>query len=391
MTTIKFAPLESPELDPRSEFDLVEYGIDRVYSASGGKLNDFAAGAPTRALIEGQAFAGAELLYAINQLPEALAIEVLKIAGIQRRLGSAAQATLAFTLTAPLASPFVVPINFEAKAADLIFRTDTQLIIPAGSISGSVAATCQTIGSIGNTAPYSITTITTPLAFLSAVTNPLAASGGTDAETLDDTKARAFQALRRRGLVSQDDYEEETRILLGVGSVALAIGNLAADRSTFQRGVVHIFALNQAGLPLSSAQSQALQVALQGKTHMSALVYVSSIEVELVDLWVIAKLPNGLTPQTIADDINQSLRTYLQPGTHPIGQTVILKELEYLVRNESVDYVQSVTIGPHLGQRNGANYPMPNSYSAVKLEALTVEFVQGTNQFSYTYGNGDPD
>jgi hypothetical protein len=123
---------------------------------------------------------------------------------------------------------------------------------------------------------------------------------------------------------------------------------------------------------------------------MSALVYVSSIALVAVDLWVIAKLPNGLNPQTIADDINRSLRAYLQPGAHPIGETIVLKELEYLVRNESVDYVQSVTIGAHLGQRNGTNYPMPNSYSAAKLDALTVEFVQGTNKFSYTYGNGDP-
>ena len=65
-------------LDPANEGDLIAMTYDRIKSASGGVINDFRSGTTIAALVEGQTFALAELLYYVNLLPEAIAIEVFR-------------------------------------------------------------------------------------------------------------------------------------------------------------------------------------------------------------------------------------------------------------------------------------------------------------------------
>ncbi|NDC40619.1 MAG: hypothetical protein EBZ77_03570 [Chitinophagia bacterium] len=385
-------PLVIPTLDPRTEATLVEYALDRVYTASGGTLNSFAASSPARALIEGQAFAGAELLYYLNQLPEAMALAYLQIAGIQQILGTSAIATLTFTLTAPLTTAYTIPIGYEVSTSgNLKFTTDTNLIISAGNISGTVTATAAAIGSTYNVGAYTITRLSQALAYLASVTNTEPASGGTDGETVDQTKSRAFAAIRRRGLISADDYEEETRSLLGPGSIAKAIGNLAADKVSTRAGSVHVFCLNPDGQTLSTAQLGTIQAALQAKSNITIAVYTSSVDVQDITVRVVAKLPSGQNPQTLADDINDKLSAYLKPGNLPLGETILVKELEYLVRLSGVETVQSVILGLVNQSQLAANLALPYSYSAGNMLDLVVELVDGSSIFSYAYGQGDPD
>lgn len=390
----RFTPLDNPVLDDRNEEQLVEYALDRVYSASGGKINDFSLSSPTRALIEGQAFAGAELLFYLNLLPEAYAIAFLQIAGIQRRLGRASTVVLTFYLSAPLAGVFTIPAGYEVKSGsgNISFTTDTVLIIPAGVTSGTVEATCSEASSNGNLAAYTITGLTQPLAYLQGVTNETAATGGLDEETIDEVKARAFAAIRRRGLVSADDYEQESQSVLGLGSVARAIGNLAADKVSERIGVVHLFCLNSDGSLLNEAQRGQLQASLQLKTHISVSVYVSNIDVQLCDVFLVASMLSGQNPQTIADDIWASLQDYLKPGALPLGETIILKELEFLVRGVGgVDFLQSLTIGNHLQPRLATNYALQHIYSAASIASLGIDLVEGSNVYSYYFGLSDPD
>lgn len=385
-------PLVVPTLDPRTEASLVEYALDRVYTASGGTLNSFAASSPARALIEGQAFAGAELLYYLNQLPEAMALAYLQIAGIQQILGTSATVTLTFTLTAPLTTAYTVPIGYEVSTAGgLKFTTNTNLVISAGNISGTVAATAAAIGSTYNVGSYTITRLSQALAYLAGVTNAEAATGGTDGEMVEQTKSRAFAAIRRRGLVSADDYEEETRSLLGAGSIAKAIGNLAADKVSVRAGSVHVFCLNPDGEALSTAQLASVQSALQAKSNITIAVYASNVDVQDITVRVVAKLPSGQNPQTLADDINDKLSAYLKPGNLALGETILVKELEYLVRLSGVETVQSVILGLVGQSQLATNLALPYDYSAGNMLDLTVELVDGANLFSYAYGQGDED
>jgi hypothetical protein len=389
----KFTPITAPTLDPRTEKKLVEYALDRIFTASGGKLNDFSPSSPARALIEGQAFAGAELLYYLNLLPEAVAIAFLQIAGIQRILGTKAVVNLTFTLTQPLGSSYVVPAGYEVldSAGRFRFRTNRNLIITPGNISGVVAATAEKVGSGYNVAAYTLTRLTQALAYLQGCTNTEAASGGSDGESMEETKARAFQSIRRRGLVSADDYELEVKGLLGSGSVAEAMGNLAADKISFQRGTVHVFALNPDGALLNQAQLTELQSALQQKTHVAVDVFCSNIDVVPIEVRAIAAMVPGTNPQTVADAIFARLNAYLTPGKLPLGETLLIKELEHQVRLVGVEYVQSVTLGGSGQPLASTNLALPYPYSAAKLMGLTVELVDGATLHQYTYLMGDPD
>ena len=388
----QITPLVIPSLDPRNEATLVEYALDRVFTASGGTLNSFAASSPARALIEGQAFAGAELLYYLNQLPEAMALAYLQIAGIQRILGTSATVTVQFNLTAVLTTSYNIPAGYEVSTTGgLKFLTNTSLVISPGNIAGTVTATAAAVGSTYNVGAYTITRLSQPLSFLGSVTNTEAATGGTDGETVDQTKARAFAAIRRRGLVSADDYEEETRALLGNGAVAKAIGNLAADKVTSRAGSVHVFCLNPNGELLSTAQLTTIQTALQAKSHVTIAVYTSNVDVQELTVRVVAKLPSGQNPQTLADDIHSRLESYLTPGNLELGQTILVKELEYLVRLSGAETVQSVILGLVGQSQLATNLALPYAYSAAKLLDLLVELVDGANLFSYSYGQGDPD
>lgn len=394
MATIRFSPLPDPVIDPRNEEELVQYAMNIIYETSGGQINDFSASSPARSLIEGQAFAAAEFLFYLNRLPESLAISFLRIAGIQKKLGSAAVGQVTFTLTAPLSSPFTIPQNYliSSSSGNLGFATDSVLIIPAGSISATVSCSAQDIGTQYNLPPYTLNQISQPLAYLSSVTNETACTGGTNAESMEALRSRAFASIRRRGLVSGADYEEETLEILGEGSVAKAIGNISADRVTTERGVAHVFALNADATLLNSAQLADLQSQLQEKTHVAVKVYASNVDLYPIQIKAIAKLLPGSNPEFVANDISSALSEYFTPGQLPLGETLILKEIEFLCRQQTgVDYVQSVTLGGVEAESPlTTNLPLPHPYSAAQLRSLEVELVSDAGSLVYLYGEGDP-
>ncbi len=85
-----YAPLPNVLLDPRNEAELVQAAARRVYESSNATINDFSSGSPIMALLEGQAFAQAELLQFANQFPESVLVEWIgPFLGAQRRTGAA--------------------------------------------------------------------------------------------------------------------------------------------------------------------------------------------------------------------------------------------------------------------------------------------------------------
>lgn len=390
--TTRFTPLIAPILDPRSERELVRRCMQKVYSSSGGALNDFAIASPTRALLEAQAFAGAEWLYYLNQLPEAFSIRFLQVMGIQRRLGSAATTSVTFTLTAIQTVPYTIPQGFVIGSTRALYSTDSVLTIPAGSALGTVGATCQTIGEIGNAGAFEINRIIQPLSYLKSVGNPAATPPALGLETLDEVKDRAFSSIRRRGLVSADDYNQEALSFLGQGAAVFSIGLLSGDKETVEKGAVHVFVLNPDGTELDSAQLSNLEAHLTPKTHLGTSVYISNVLIQLVDVTVLANVQEGQNPFQIADLIYRGIDTYLSPGVLPLGKTILVKELEYEVRQvPGVSSVVGVLQGNALSPTQSADMQLPKPYSAARLWGLNVTLIQGKQSYDYTFGNGDPD
>lgn len=380
-------PLPLPILDPRNEDALVEQALIHTYNASGGKLNDFSSSSVARSLLEGQAFAGAELLFYLNRLPLAIVLQYLRITGVERRLGTKAQVTLTFTLRAVLAAPYTIPQGFQVLGGRYSYFTDSILVIPEGAISGQVTATAAEVGTRYNLPAYEIDAFTQPLAFLSAVTNEEAASGGTDEEPLDEAIARGLAEIRRRNLVTASDYEEEAVSILGEGSVAKAIGLLAGDKVSYQLGAVHLFALNASGEVPNNAQLTTLQQEMNDRIQIGTQLYVSAIDLVLIDVEVVAQLVDGEDPNSVAEELWAALREYLAPTAFQPGESLLLNEVEFALRlTGRVEYIQAVTLNDQ-----ATNLPMPHPYSLPKANAIYCKLVDSVGEtHSVILADGDP-
>jgi hypothetical protein len=383
-------PLDSVLIDPRNEEELLEQAQLRVFNSSGGQLNDFSENSPVSALLQGQAFAGSEILYYANQLPLALVIDFLKVTGTYRRLGTKAKVTLTFNLSSPQSVPFTILEGFEVldESGNFSFFTDATLQIPAGLVSGSVTATAEDVGSQYNLPAYSLTGISQPLTFLSGVTNVEPSLGGTDEESIESTIERALKALRQDNLVSADDYENAAENILGEGSVCKAIGLLAENRATTQLGAVHLFLLNADKQPANEAQLSQVKSDLETRIQLGTSLYVSPMELLNVSGELVARLVPGKNPEEVIDELWQVFSDYLDPSTYPAGQDIILNELEYRLRvTGGIKDIESLIL-------NGEplNIPLPNDYT---LPAAYSFYIRLASDDGLTYeglrGAGEPE
>ncbi|MCW5317943.1 hypothetical protein GTQ43_30495 [Nostoc sp. KVJ3] len=381
--------LNSISLDPINETDIVEQAKLKVYNASGGLLNDFTENSPIAALIQGQAFAGAELLYYINQLPLALVIDFLKITGVTRSSGTKAKTTLTFNISSPQSVIFTIPEGFEVvdSQGKLSFFTDAPLVIPVGLVSGSVTATAEEVGSEYNIAAYSITGITQPLTYLAGVTNIEAASGGSDLESEASAINKALTQIRLRNLVSADDYEQAAEALLGEGSVCKAIGLLAGDKTTRELGAVHLFLLNSNGEPANDAQINYVKSQLSNRIQLGTSLYASPVELLPISAELQYNLSPGVDPEEAFDILWEAYQDYLNPSYYPLSKDILFFEVGYALRNTGV-IVDGGTLSI-----NGtpSNIPIPNDYTLPYPYSLFMQLVDKNGVvYESLRGAGDP-
>ncbi|AUT00914.1 hypothetical protein CLI64_11165 [Nostoc sp. CENA543] len=382
--------LNSIILDERDEEQIVEAAQVRVFNASGGALDDFTENSPVAALIQGQAFAASELLYHVNRLPIAIIIDFLKVAGVTRRLGTKAAATLTFTLTTPLSNSFVIPAGFEVidSTGSLSFLTDTALTIPPGLTTGSVTATAEATGSAYNVSSFTLIGIPNPLTFLGSVTNLEAANGGSDAETDDEVITRGLTQLRVRAPISSSDFEFLVETELGAGSRCRAIGLLAANRVTQQRGAIHLFVLNANQEPANSAQIVQIQRLLADQIPLGSSLFVSPMEILNVSADLICRLAPGREPEATADELWEAYTAYLNPSQYELDKDVLLNEVEFVLRGTgAIRDIQSLLLNDQ-----PLNIPLPNAYTLPSAFSLNMTLVNDEGvAFEILRGAGEPE
>ncbi|UKO99355.1 baseplate J/gp47 family protein [Nostoc sp. UHCC 0870] len=375
-------------IDEQNEESILEQAQLRVFNESGGLLNDFSENSPVAALIQGQAFAAAEFLYYVNKLPLALVIDFLKLTGVVRSLGTQAKTTLTFTLSNPQGIAFTIPEGFEVadESGNYIFYTDATLQIPPGLTSGSVTATAEKVGSIYNLPSYSITGITQPLTFLSQVTNVEPSTGGTDEESVDSAINRGLIQLRVRNLVSADDYEQAAEELMGEGSVCKAIGLLGQNKINEELGAVHLFLLNANQEPANLAQTSEIRNSLLSRIQLGTQLYASPMELLNISAELIAKVTPGLDVEEAMSDLWEAYQGYLNPSTYPVGQDIILNEVEYQLRlTGAIKDIQFLSLN---GQP--LNIPIVNGYTLPTPYSLFIKLVdEDGSVYETVFGAGE--
>lgn len=264
----RYAPLPSVSLDPRNEAELVQAASQRVYQASGQTLNDFSAGNPLAALLEGQAFAQGEFLFWANQLPQSILIEWLgPFLGAMRRLGTPAVARLALTVP-PSNTVTIIPAGTAfttdpslTGGESFTFISDIEIAIPAGESVAYVTVASQYVGSVYNSPANSITGTSAINVDGLTATNPQPATGGSDVETYQEVQERFFTLIRRRNPVSSEDWQDFFTDFYGVGTQTSVQPN-RPNQGTYNyfsdylrpNGQVSFFVLGPDGVELNKSQ-----------------------------------------------------------------------------------------------------------------------------------------
>lgn len=117
--------------------------------------------------------------------------------GCSRLAASHAVCKQGFYLTAPLAFDVTVPAGTRVATGDgkAVFTVDADGIIPAGSTSLTLSATCQNAGSAANgLVPGQITQLIDPVAYIASTSNTSVSLLGSDTETDGHYRQRIQEA-----------------------------------------------------------------------------------------------------------------------------------------------------------------------------------------------------
>lgn len=358
-------------LDPANEGDLTLMAYDRIKAASGGVIRDFRPGSAVASLVEGQTFALAELLYYLNLMPEAIAVEVFRLYGVTRSLGTKASGELTFMLSDPAGEQFTVPAGYRLAYLDNEIETLEPVVIPAGGQETTVAATMVDVGSSYNAQPFDVAITSPGLGLVSSVFNRAAFTGGSDLEPLETLIARCQAAtVSRQAVITKLDYERFAQSIIGVGSRAVAVPDLAADGTSYRRGNVALFLLDATGQPASATTCQ--QVVAEIKPRVLLGTGISCLPAVLVPLQIEITANTVALSETVAEQIIENVRAYLDPASYDGGDIVHHNEIEYqarvvpgvrsvdaaLINGDSIDYLL-----PQIW-----HYPSPSSITVYQID-----------------------
>ena len=329
----RHAPLPNVSIDPRNESQLVQLAAQKVYESSNRTLNDFSAGNPLAALLEGQAFAQGEFLYWVNQLPQKILIEWIgPFLGAMRRLGTPSATLLEITVQ-PSNTATTIP-------AGTIFSTNSQLtggvsiafvssldaIIPAGESLGKVPVYSKYVGSANNVPALTITGSSTSGTNPYSVINRQPAVGGSDVETFREVQERFFSLIRRRNPVSESDWQNFFIDLYGVGTLTSVQPNRSSSLQynyltdyASPNGQVSFFVLGPNGVELTKEQLRIGQnavnfsVPVENKGHLFPIT-LSQVQYDLT-LEVEANGTFGANFKESALNFRNALYRVLTPGS----------------------------------------------------------------------------
>lgn len=173
-------PLVSPRLDDRTFEQLVTEALERVRKSC-PEWTDLTPGDPGVMLLELIAYATETMLFRLNQVPDKVYVELLRLIGVTLQPPAAAIVALTFTRTGTGTDTIEIPQGTRVAASRAgasgdtpVFTTVTPARIPAGASETTVRAVHATehrgeLLGVGDGAPGSVVRVAHP---------PIIASGG---------------------------------------------------------------------------------------------------------------------------------------------------------------------------------------------------------------------
>lgn len=328
-----YGPILPLQLDPRNTSALVRDMQTKIFLESDGQLNDFSPASPLSAMVEGQAFAQGELLYYLNSLPEAYTLQWLRQLGIQRAVGARSVVEVTFIKTRGFNRSVVIPANTIVSTSNnlnFILKNEVRIGDIQSSAQGIVES--EKWGSVYNVPAESIGKISRNILGLERAINLNSAQGGKDLESIDSLKAKAFSLLRRRGLISAEDYENEVSLVAPEASIIKVLTyedrfNVPAEK---QSGNIVICVGDENGAELGALARVNIVKSLKSRVPLGNSISLISPEVTPVESTISCEYDDeefngGL--DLYASQINEIITSTINPTTLPLGEEVNYQEV----------------------------------------------------------------
>lgn len=165
---------------------------------------------------------------------------------------------------------------------------------------------------------------------LKEVTNPLAASGGADAENRDQTRENApVTVLTLDRIVSLQDYEDFARAYPGIGK-AQAVWLWDGENK-----VVHITIAGADGnaIPAASDFYRNLRLSIKAASDPGQFVRIDSFEPLSFNVQARLVITRGYLATKVIEQVSQAVRSFFSFGQRNFGQAVTRSELEAVMQS----------------------------------------------------------
>lgn len=322
-----------PDLTTLKYRQILDNARNRTFQESKGTLNDFSRHNPLYVLLSGLAFASTEVLHYANKFAERLALIYLGyIADVPAEDGVKAVTIISVTLTQAtiVEIPALTKVQGYNSNGELVtFLTDENLIFDGSEIEKTVTATAENIGSKYSVEPYTLTRLIQPISFVERVENTTQATGY-DPKTQSEYIESALKSLRNRSLVAESDFIYWAELAMGQGSLASAIGNLSADKSSGELGSIHVFLLNQNLEPASDTLIKQVEsfIYTNSPPMLGTNLYFSPMEVIRIRVEITVEIDTTVTFLETAQRIYNELVSYLSPVNHKPGDQFNIRKFE---------------------------------------------------------------
>lgn len=340
-----FGPILPIQLDSRNTEALVRAIQTRIYLESDGVLNDFTPASPLSAISEGQAFAQSELLYYLNNLPEAFSIQWLRQLGIQRKLGSKSIVDVTFYKVPGFQRVLIIPKGTRLFAdGGQAFITLEEVRVSEAEFSKTITCQSERWGSAYNVGIGQINKVERNFAGLEFLRNEVEAAGGSDIETIAEMKQRAFEVLARRNLTTSTDYENEVRTLVPEASIVKVLTYEERNNlSSLFSGNIVICVGDTNGKALEKASLGFLIDSIKSRVVIGTNVSFLPPDIIPIDLVLEVyydPLTNTVGSDVLANDIFLRLREYIDPLNIELGTGLSYQELAKVIYE--FDFVKNI-------------------------------------------------
>lgn len=327
-----YGPILPLQLDSRNTAALVRAIQTRMNLESGGELNDFTPASPLAAISEGQAFAQAELLYYLNNLPEAFSLQWLRQLGIQRRIGAKALVDVTFYKVPGYSRVVIIPQGTKVFANNgLEYELLEEVRILESQNSVTTICRSSKWGSAYNVGEGEINKIERAFVGLDFLRNETSAAGGKDLESLNAMKQRAFEVLSRRNLTTASDFENEVTTLAPDASLVKVLTyEERYQLSSALSGNVVICMGDENGNALSDTTLQFVIESIKNRVTLGTNISILTPEVVPIDLVLeVYYDPAEITGNTDlrSTEILQALQDYINPINLPLGSDLSYQDL----------------------------------------------------------------